>query len=124
VLIANVPATEPLGLDIARECDLRFGTWCTRNSRTVGKRRYRKVPDLVPRPHRCGLSLGPRPKSKLTVCRDVRQAIRYSPILEASLPNLIRSVKEQGLEGLVAKRRDSKYEPGERSGAWAKMRVN
>jgi bifunctional non-homologous end joining protein LigD len=50
--------------------------------------------------------------------------IRYSPILEAGLPNLIRSVKEQGLEGLVAKRRDSKYEPGERSGAWVKMRVN
>jgi ATP-dependent DNA ligase len=50
--------------------------------------------------------------------------IRYSPILEASLPNLIRSVKEQGLDGLVAKRRDSKYEPGERSGAWLKMRVN
>ena len=50
--------------------------------------------------------------------------IRYSPILEASLPSLIRSVKEQGLEGLVAKRRDSKYEPGERSGAWTKMRVN
>jgi bifunctional non-homologous end joining protein LigD len=50
--------------------------------------------------------------------------IRYSPILEASLPNLIRSVKEQGLEELVAKRRDSKYESGERSGAWVKMRVN
>jgi ATP-dependent DNA ligase len=50
--------------------------------------------------------------------------IRYSPILEASLPNLIRSVKKQGLEGLVAKRRDSKYEPGERSSAWLKMRVN
>ena len=50
--------------------------------------------------------------------------VRYSPILEASLPNLIRSVKEQGLEGLVAKRRDSKYEPGLRSGVWQKMRVN
>jgi bifunctional non-homologous end joining protein LigD len=50
--------------------------------------------------------------------------IRYSPVLEASLPNLMRSVKQQGLEGLVAKRRDSRYEPGERSGAWAKMRVN
>jgi hypothetical protein len=49
---------------------------------------------------------------------------RYSPILDASLPGLIRSVKEQGLEGLVAKRRDSKYEPGLRSGAWQKMRVN
>ena len=36
--------------------------------------------------------------------------IRYSPILEGSLQDLIRSVKAQGLEGLVAKRRDSKYE--------------
>ena len=44
--------------------------------------------------------------------------IRYSPILEASLPDLIRSVKAQGLEGLVAKRRNSSYEPAVRSGAW------
>jgi DNA ligase D-like protein (predicted ligase) len=50
--------------------------------------------------------------------------IRYSPVLEASLADLIISVKAQGLEGLVAKRRDSKYEPGLRSGAWMKMRVN
>jgi bifunctional non-homologous end joining protein LigD len=34
------------------------------------------------------------------------------------------SVKTQGLEGLVAKRRDSRHEPGQRSGAWQKMRVN
>jgi bifunctional non-homologous end joining protein LigD len=33
-------------------------------------------------------------------------------------------VKAQGLEGLVAKRRDSRYEPGMRSGAWQKMRIN
>ncbi|PYV36470.1 MAG: hypothetical protein DMG09_17200, partial [Acidobacteria bacterium] len=45
-------------------------------------------------------------------------------MLEAKLENLIRSVKAQGLEGLVAKRRNSKYEPGLRSGAWQKMRVN
>ena len=50
--------------------------------------------------------------------------IRYSPILEASQSNLIVTVKEQRLEGLVAKRRDSKYEPGLRSGAWQKMCVN
>jgi bifunctional non-homologous end joining protein LigD len=50
--------------------------------------------------------------------------IRYSPVLEASLSGLIRSVKQQGLEGLVAKRRDSKYQSGLRSGAWMKMRVN
>jgi DNA ligase D-like protein (predicted ligase) len=52
------------------------------------------------------------------------EPIRYSPVLEASLTDLIQSVKAQGLEGLVAKRRDSKYEPGRRSGAWQKMRVN
>jgi len=50
--------------------------------------------------------------------------IRYSPMLEASLTDLIHAVKEQGFEGLVAKRRDSVYESGERSGAWLKMRVN
>lgn len=54
----------------------------------------------------------------------MQEPIRYSPVLEASLKDLIQSVKAQGLEGLVAKRRDSKYEPGLRSGAWLKMRVN
>ena len=58
------------------------------------------------------------------VLPNLADPIRYSPILEATLADLIRSVKEQGLEGLVAKRRDSKYEPGLRSGAWQKMRVN
>lgn len=40
------------------------------------------------------------------------------------MPNLIVSVKQHGFEGLVAKRRDSRYEPGQRSGAWQKMRIN
>lgn len=44
--------------------------------------------------------------------------------MQASLSDLIESVKAQGLEGLVAKRIDSMYEPGLRSGAWQKMRVN
>ena len=33
-------------------------------------------------------------------------------------------MKEQGFEGLVAKRRNSVYEPALRTGAWMKMRVN
>jgi bifunctional non-homologous end joining protein LigD len=46
------------------------------------------------------------------------EPIRYSPELEASFKDLVQSVKAQGLEGLVAKRRDSRYEPGQRqSGA-------
>src|SRR5215831_2323118 len=55
---------------------------------------------------------------------NMSDPIRYSPVLEGSLKDLIQSVKAQGLEGLVAKRWDSMYEPGRRSGAWQKMRVN
>ena len=58
------------------------------------------------------------------VLPKLREPVRYSPVLEASLSDLIESVKAQGLEGLVAKRMDSRYEPGQRSGAWQKMRVN
>lgn len=58
------------------------------------------------------------------VLAQLDEPIRESPELDASLPDLIRSVKEHELEGLVAKRRDRMYEPGRRSGAWQKMRVN
>jgi DNA ligase D-like protein (predicted ligase) len=50
--------------------------------------------------------------------------VRYIGELDANLRDLIESVKAQGLEGLVAKRRDSRYEAGLRSGAWLKMRIN
>ncbi len=52
------------------------------------------------------------------------ESVRYSASLDAELRVLVRSVKAHGFEGLVAKRRDSRYEPGLRSGAWMKMRVN
>ena len=50
--------------------------------------------------------------------------VRYTGQLNATLRDLVASVKAQGLEGLVAKRRSSHYEPGLRSGAWRKMRIN
>src|SRR5262249_51796670 len=52
------------------------------------------------------------------------EPIRHSPELNASLSDLVQSVRLQGLEGLVAKRLDSVYEAGQRSGAWQKMRIN
>ena len=52
------------------------------------------------------------------------EPIRCSQALPGSLAELIEAVKTQRLEGLVAKRRDSLYEPGLRSGAWRKMRIN
>lgn len=52
------------------------------------------------------------------------EPVRYAEPLDASLAVLVQSVKAAGFEGLVAKRLDSPYEPGLRSGAWLKMRVN
>jgi bifunctional non-homologous end joining protein LigD len=52
------------------------------------------------------------------------EPVRYTGVLDASLRDLIPAVKTQGFEGLVAKRRNSRYEPGLRSGAWMKMRIN
>lgn len=52
------------------------------------------------------------------------EPVRHSPELNAGLPHLSDSVRARGLEGLVAKRLDSPYEPGQRSGAWQKMRLN
>jgi DNA ligase D-like protein (predicted ligase) len=37
---------------------------------------------------------------------------------------MLTFVREHGLEGVVAKRRDSIYQPGKRSGLWAKHRIN
>ena len=58
------------------------------------------------------------------VLPNLPEPVRCSPVLEASLSDLTQSIRAQGLEGLVAKRVNSKYEPGQRSGAWMKMRVN
>jgi bifunctional non-homologous end joining protein LigD len=58
------------------------------------------------------------------VLSKLGEPIRYSSELNASLPDLIQSVRDQQFEGLVAKRKDSLYESGERSGTWLKMRIN
>lgn len=55
---------------------------------------------------------------------ELSEPVRPCMELKAELNDLVRSVREQGMEGLVAKRRDSMYEPGRRSGAWQKMRIN
>lgn len=41
-----------------------------------------------------------------------------------ALSKFVGAVKEIGGEGVVAKRLDSRYEPGRRSGSWSKMRLN
>jgi len=58
------------------------------------------------------------------VLSKLPEPVRYAAPLESELPVLVQSVKAHGFEGLVAKRRNSVYESGLRSGAWMKMRVN
>jgi bifunctional non-homologous end joining protein LigD len=58
------------------------------------------------------------------VLPELREPARYLGPLDVPLSVLVQSAKAQGFEGLVAKRVDSRYEPGLRSGAWQKMRVN
>ena len=53
------------------------------------------------------------------VLSKLDEPIRFSPGLDAKLPARIQSVKAQGFDGLVAKNRKSRYEPGQRSGALA-----
>lgn len=50
--------------------------------------------------------------------------IREVPELDGTLSDVIAAVRAQGLEGVVAKNLKSRYEPGLRSGAWQKMRIN
>ncbi|MGZ9005509.1 MAG: non-homologous end-joining DNA ligase [Burkholderiales bacterium] len=58
------------------------------------------------------------------VLPKLSEPIRQAAELHGSLHDLLNGVRAYGFEGLIAKRRDSLYEPGKRSGAWRKMRIN
>jgi len=50
--------------------------------------------------------------------------IRIPEQFDISADQMLAAVREQGLEGIVAKRKDSLYEPGKRTGFWARIRIN
>ena len=56
--------------------------------------------------------------------RSKASPIKLSETIDATPTELVRAVKRLGFEGILAKRRDSCYEPGKRSGAWLKYRIN
>jgi bifunctional non-homologous end joining protein LigD len=53
------------------------------------------------------------------VCRE---RIRAKP-LPGSPETIVKAVRGLGLEGVIAKRKTSLYEPGERSDAWLKLKL-
>jgi DNA ligase D-like protein (predicted ligase) len=54
----------------------------------------------------------------------VGDTVRLSEAFQTAPADLLRAAKEHSLEGIIAKRKDSIYEPGKRSGAWLKYRIN
>jgi len=50
--------------------------------------------------------------------------IRIAEQFEVSATDMLAAVRHQQLEGVIGKRKDSLYQPGKRTGAWIKYRVN
>jgi DNA ligase D-like protein (predicted ligase) len=80
--------------------------------------------------HLAGINLRDRPLDerrellRAKVMPRMQGHVLFSETLQATAAEIVAAVKKQGLEGVIAKRRDSLYEPGRRSGAWVKMRIN
>jgi bifunctional non-homologous end joining protein LigD len=63
-------------------------------------------------------------KAKLEkLLRDSPGVIRYSASIENANAELLDKARELGVEGLIGKRVGSRYEPGKRSGAWIKIKI-
>lgn len=55
--------------------------------------------------------------------RGLEDPVRLSPIFDFPAREVARAARDQGLEGIVAKRVDSLYEPGLRTGNWVKYKT-
>jgi DNA ligase D-like protein (predicted ligase) len=53
-----------------------------------------------------------------------RSGVLVSQVLKGTAEQVIETVRSMQLEGVVAKSRNSLYEPGERSGAWVKLKLD
>jgi bifunctional non-homologous end joining protein LigD len=54
----------------------------------------------------------------------INDHIGLSVVDHRPLANMMKFVQKNGLEGVIAKRIDSPYEPGKRTGLWTKHRIN
>ncbi|HVV73127.1 MAG TPA: non-homologous end-joining DNA ligase, partial [Verrucomicrobiae bacterium] len=69
-----------------------------------------------------GLPLWQRKQMAERLVLELQPEIRFSASIHADSARVVREMRKRGLEGLVAKLRDSRYEPGRRSGAWVKFK--
>jgi ATP-dependent DNA ligase len=60
----------------------------------------------------------------LSSVMEPREHLALSQVSDQSAAEMLKFIKSHGLEGAVAKRSDSVYQPGQRTGLWSKYRVN
>ncbi len=70
-----------------------------------------------------GLPLFER-RSILSSVVEPGEHVALSQVSDRPAPEMLRFVKSHGLEGAVAKRSDSVYQPGQRTGLWSKYRID
>jgi bifunctional non-homologous end joining protein LigD len=94
--------------------------------RTQASRIHYFVFDLIVYKNRdlTHLALVERHEIMKSVLKFESPRIRVADYFETSAQDMLSAIRSQGLEGVVAKRKDSQYEVGKRSGSWAKYRVN
>jgi bifunctional non-homologous end joining protein LigD len=68
-------------------------------------------------------SLTQRRKLLAKLLKNAPENIKFSEELTGTKEELLRVAKQFQLEGLIAKRPDSLYEPGRRSGSWVKVKL-
>ena len=69
-----------------------------------------------------GLPLMKRKALLQTLLKEKPDSIRYSDIITGDIEELSGAMRQMGLEGLIAKKRNSTYEVGRRSGTWIKFK--
>jgi len=63
-----------------------------------------------------------RRRERLDLLGLAGQSWQLSPVFPAPADDVLTASREQGMEGVLAKRRDSKYQPGKRAPAWRKIK--
>jgi DNA ligase D-like protein (predicted ligase) len=69
------------------------------------------------------LPLSERREILRTIIKPAKH-IALSEVSDQTAAEMLQFVRSHGLEGIIAKRSDSVYQPGLRTGAWSKHRIN
>ena len=96
------------------------------NSRFTAKQIHFYAFDLLAQGNKSlmGLALEKRRELLGILLESIADPIRMSESIDGSPHEIVAAAKDLSLEGIIAKRKDSLYQPGKRSRAWLKYKIN